>query len=358
MASADLAKVPLGRTGLSVSPIGFGASSIGDMPDTYGYEVGLGVPAAAPQTPRELIVMQLPADAFGSDEGGAQPSTSRLPFLEVAELLSSRGLPVPKVYAEDLENGVILLEDLGDTTFHHALQQTPTADWSSRYGSAVDLLADLHDRCSTLPESSIVTQRRFDRPLLQWELDHFREWGLEALFGELDPAARSSLDAGFGAIVDAIEAMPFGFVHRDYQSKNLMVSPDAKLSLIDFQDALLGPRAYDLVALLCDSYVALDQELQEAMIERYAALRRIDAAALQREFWWVTLHRKLKDAGRFVFIDRVRGNPDFLQWFPQSLVYVGRALEQTPELQPLAAVLRDAIPGFPERVDKPSSSME
>ncbi len=316
------------------------------------------VPGAGPGTPSELIVMQLPADAFGSDEAGAQPSASRLPFLEVAELLSSRGLPVPKVYAEDLENGVILLEDLGDTTFHRALQATPSANWSIWYGRAVDLLAELHARCSALPEDSIVTQRRFDRALLDWELDHFREWGLEALFGVLDPAARSSLDAGFRAIVDAIEAMPYGFVHRDYQSKNLMVGADDELSLIDFQDALLGPRAYDLVALLCDSYVALDPALQEAMIERYAALRRIEPEVLKREFWWVTLHRKLKDAGRFVFIDRVRTNPDFLQWFPQSLVYVGRALERLPELQPLATVLRDAIPGFPHQVDKPSSSME
>ena len=94
------------------------------------------------------------------------------------------------------------------------------------------------------------------------------------------------------------------------------------------------------------------------MVERYAALRRIEPEALKREFGWVALHRKLKDAGRFIFIDRVRGNPDFLQWFPQSLVYVGRALESTPELEPFASVLRDAIPGFPDQVDKPSSSVE
>ncbi len=94
------------------------------------------------------------------------------------------------------------------------------------------------------------------------------------------------------------------------------------------------------------------------MIRRYAAARRIDADELLREFWIVTLHRKLKDAGRFVFIDRIRNNADFLQWYPQSLAYVGRALEQLPVFEPLERVLRTEIPGFPSNVAKPASTME
>jgi aminoglycoside/choline kinase family phosphotransferase len=137
-----------------------------------------------------------------------------------------------------------------------------------------------------------------------------------------------------------------------------MVRPSGALALIDFQDALRGPRVYDLVALLCDSYVSLDLGVQESMIDRYAALRRIDTAELRREFWLVTLHRKLKDAGRFVFIDRVRKNPDFLQWYPQSLVYVGRATRQTPGFEGLARLLQQKIPGFPDTVTKPASSVE
>ena len=158
--------------------------------------------------------------------------------------------------------------------------------------------------------------------------------------------------------MDAIERTPYGFVHRDYQSKNLMVRPGGELALIDFQDALVGPRVYDLVALLCDSYVALDVALQESMIDRYAAMRHIDRESLRQEFWWVALHRKLKDAGRFVFIDRIRGNPDFLRWFPQSLVYVGRAVDRTPGVRGLGVLLRELIPGFPDAVSKPASSME
>jgi len=316
------------------------------------------VEEASAGRPRSLIVMQLPKDAFRSDEGGKQPHSPRLPFLEVAELLESKGLPVPSVYVEDLRNGIIVLEDLGDVTFEQHLRGTPRAQWQRVYGDAIDLLADLHERCTDLPGSSIVSQRRFDRKLLDWELDHFREWGLEALFGPLDADQTATLHDAFSRIAREIEAMPYGFVHRDYQSKNLMVGPTGALSVIDFQDALIGPRVYDLVALLCDSYVPLDLELQESMIERYAALRRIDPSTLRREFWMVTFHRKLKDAGRFIYIDRVRKNADFLRWYPQSLLYVGRAISQTPGFEALEHLLGEAIPGFPESVSPPASSME
>ena len=308
--------------------------------------------------PESVIVMRLPDDALGSDEGGPQHSTHRLPFVEVAELLRSKGLPVPGIFVEDLENGILLLEDLGDTTFEQGLRGVPSSDWEGLYARAIDLLADLHERCADLPKDSIVSRRRFDRGLLEWELEHFREWGLEALWGPLDGLQSRTLSRAFSDIVLEIEAMPYGFVHRDYQSKNLMLGPGGVLTLIDFQDALLGPRAYDLVALLCDSYVSIGLELQESMIEHYAALRQIQVATLRREFWLVALHRKLKDAGRFIFIDRVRKNPDFLQWYPQSMEYVGRAAAQAQGFEPLAAVLGLKIRGFPDEVQKPSSSVE
>jgi aminoglycoside/choline kinase family phosphotransferase len=173
----------------------------------------------------------------------------------------------------------------------------------------------------------------------------------------LSESATTALSDSFARIVDEVIAMPYGLAHRDFQSKNLMVSAGGGLTVIDFQDALRGPRTYDLAALLCDSYVPLDLALQESMIDRYAALRRIDPEAVHREFWWVALHRKLKDAGRFVFIDRERRNPDFLQWFPQSLVYVGRAARRVGEMEPLCAVLEAAIPGFPDAVSSPPSSV-
>ncbi|MBT8470359.1 MAG: aminoglycoside phosphotransferase, partial [Deltaproteobacteria bacterium] len=157
-------------------------------------------------SPQSVIAMQLPEDAFGSDEGGKPADSERLPFLEIAELLGSKGLPVPSIYVEDLTNGIILLEDLGDTTFEQRLRGQPRADWRRLYGDAVDLLAELHDRCAALPEASIVSRRRFDRELIDWELDHFREWGLEAPFGPLDQAQSATLHDAFSRIGSAIEA--------------------------------------------------------------------------------------------------------------------------------------------------------
>src|SRR5262249_984311 len=112
-----------------------------------------------------------------------------------------------------------------------------------------------------------------------------------------------------------------GFVHRDYQSRNLMVregASGAELVWIDFQDALLGPRVYDLVALLNDSYQTFDRGFVEARLDDFARTSGLDEAArvaLGREFDVVTVQRKLKDAGRFVFIDRVKKNPAFLPYF-------------------------------------------
>lgn len=304
--------------------------------------------------PGRVIAMCLPEDSFKSDEGGPPTAESRLPFLQMAELLHARGLPVPTIYVEDLDRGIILLEDLGDVTLETRLLGTPTSDWPALYSQAVELLASVHDRCELLPTGALAARRRFDLELLRWELEHFRQWGLEALFEPLSAAAFREVESAFSELVAEIVSLPYGFTHRDYQSRNLMVRGD-DLTIIDFQDALQGPRAYDLAALLCDSYVPLEASLQDAMIEVYAGARGLEPEPLKQEFWLVALHRKLKDAGRFVFIDRVRNNPDFLQWYPQSLVYVGRALDRLSRFTGLHQALERAIPGFPDSVERPRS---
>ncbi len=306
--------------------------------------------------PASLIVMRLPDDPDTS-----QPATAQaLSFLDVQRWLSSRGLPVPAVHHSDLGRGLLLLEDLGDETFEARLRQTTRSAWPERYAQAIDLLAHLHVACKPphQPSDCIAYARHFDAALLRSELHHFREWGLAALYGALAPELGVALDAHFDALTASIDALPKGFVHRDYQSRNLMWAPGDRLTLIDFQDAFLGPAPYDLVALLCDSYVELDAELQLAMLDRYATLRGFatgEREALQRGFHLIAVQRKLKDAGRFVFIDRVRKNPDFLPHYPQSLRYVGRALAALPELRPLQELLLRSVPGFPNDAAIPRS---
>lgn len=301
---------------------------------------------AAPGTPESCVVMQLPED---DPEGLAR--TQAEAFLDVQRFLASHGLRVPHVYGEALHDGLVLLEDLGDETFERRLAAQPRQAWDALYGSAIDTLAELHRLgASADPSASIALRRRYEPTLLRWELDHFREWGLEALQGPLSAADRAQLDAHFDALTAAIVALPSGLVHRDYQSRNLMWAPDGSLAILDFQDTFIGPYAYDLVALLCDSYVEIEVALQDAMLLRYARRRDYTAAELSelvRAFRLIAVQRKLKDAGRFIYVDRVRGNSSLLVYYPGSLRYVARALAQLPELSQLQHCLGRLVPGFP-----------
>ena len=273
-----------------------------------------------------------------------------LPFLDVHRYLASQGVPVPAVHHVDLALGVLLLEDLGDVTLEAALRTGGDATRDRLYGEAVDLLADLRLRAEARPEGSIAFGRSFDFDLLRWEWNHYVEYGLIARTGHRPTAAEASvLDGAGDRICRALAALPRGFTHRDYQSRNLMVTPRG-LVVLDFQDALLGPRQYDLVALLRDSYVELPEPLVDALLRRY--LDRIrsrggeaaDFDSFRRTFDLQTVQRKLKDGGRFEYIDRVKGNPSFLPHVPASFRYVGRALERLPEERPLLELLRGLHP--------------
>ena len=316
----------------------------------------------ADDAPRSLIVMRLPESDFVSDEAMKGTSPKELPFLNVQRMLKKRGVPVPEVYLDNSSHRIVFLEDLGDETFEVRLKKQDRGARIHLYKRAVDLLTQLHKSVDSPDTECIAYNRKFDRELLLWELEHFREWGVEALRGELRATDRAFFDRIFSRIVSRLEEMPQGFMHRDFQSRNLMWVPRGqkeKLVIIDFQDAMIGPRPYDLVALLCDSYVDLDLDLQEEMVNYYRSqmgLSGSDGSDFHHSFWLVALHRKLKDAGRFVFIDRVRKNPEFLRFYPQSLRYVGRALVKLDGFEGLDALLKRLIPGFPDNVIEPVSS--
>ncbi len=305
--------------------------------------------------------MQFASPSAASDEITSGPKSENHHFLDVQALLRERGLPVPLVYFADLTTGMVLLEDLGDQTLEAYLQTVPNAQWEGVYKDVVELLAFMHRACEAPDPTCIVYQRRFDAALLAWELDHFREWGLEALYGPLPADTRQELQTCFETITKRILEIPEGFCHRDFQSRNLMRTPHRShgqvtggpaqhqpgpWTLIDFQDALIGPRPYDLAALLCDSYLTLEPELQTLLIEHYTDTLHLDQAEKHRfieDFWWVALQRKLKDAGRFIFIDRVRKNPAFLPYYVPSLQYVARALAHRQGLEPLKMLVSQSL---------------
>ncbi|MBN1612401.1 MAG: phosphotransferase [Polyangiaceae bacterium] len=253
------------------------------------------------------------------------------PLLEVRALLEQRGVRVPRLLGEACQDGWVLVEDLGDDTLANHLESFPESRDDMVRLAVVDL-ARAQRALADLPATSIVGQRRFDRDLLRWEIDHFREWGLEARGVTLGSAERRLFDAASEYLVEMISRWSYGFVHRDYQSRNLMVRSSngaPELVWIDFQDALLGPRVYDLVALLSDSYQSFERSFIDARLDEYMQSMGGSAAdreRLGREFDLVTVQRKLKDAGRFVFIDRKKHNPSFLKFVEPTVDKVRAAL--------------------------------
>jgi N-acetylmuramate 1-kinase len=338
--------------------------------------------------PSSHVVMVMPPDAKPEEvTKGGRPDVD--PFVDVQRYLASLGVRVPRIvafYTDDPRGGLMVLEDLGDVTLEEALLRAqgqpekaaperagggaerreappddagrgmpapPSSeiDRARLYQDAVDALARLRAAAERRPGGCIAFARSFDRDLYLWELHHFREWLLEDWKGaRLSPAERAALDAEFERIARLLDAEPKGFTHRDYQSRNIMVLGGGEQAVIDFQDALLGPRQYDLVALLRDSYVELPAELVDAMLRRYLArLAEAGGPALAYEpfrevFDLLTVQRKLKDAGRFVFIDRVKKNPGFLVSIPASLRYVRDALARRSDLERLRDILARHVP--------------
>jgi aminoglycoside/choline kinase family phosphotransferase len=316
--------------------------------------------------PRTLVLMVLNPEDRGikSDEiVEIEAGTRELPFLNVQRFLRAFTDAVPEVYLHDEANGLVYLEDLGDTLFESVVAPAGDRERRAWYARAIDLMVLLQtEGTRRLDEACIASRAAFTETLLTWELEHFIEYGLGTKLGvDVPPGDLAALRRAFKPLAAAIAAEPRVFTHRDFQSKNLLVqgpagragaaasSPrDARIRLIDFQDALQGPRVYDLVALLRDSYVELSDAVVEASLDHY--LDRARAAgfpgepdALRALFARVTLQRKLKDYGRFVYIQRVKGNAAYLRYNPANARYIVAAARRLPELGDAEAVLRRAL---------------
>ena len=279
---------------------------------------------------RSLVVMFVPDGK--PDEVTSGDVRARWPFLEVHALLGDASVRVPRVLLEACDEGLLVIEDLGDDTLAEFIAAFPERR-EEVYRLAVRDLARAQRALHPLPAGSVVATRAFDEKLLRWEIDHFREWGLDARGIDLSVEDRALFDGIGERLAARIAALPKAFVHRDYQSRNLMVKRDGaglELVWIDFQDALLGPQVYDLVALLGDSYQTFSRAFIDARLDEYAEERGIagERARVGREFDLVTVQRKLKDAGRFVFIDRVKKNPDYLPFVEPTIDKVMAALDR------------------------------
>jgi hypothetical protein len=302
--------------------------------------------------PDSHVVMVMPPGPPKSEEASKGGPPAELPFLNVHRYLDGLGVRVPRILRYDAPAAMMVLEDLGDVTFEKALDGVPP---EALYVRAVDLLAQMRAATEAHPDPTCLAfTRAFDEELYTWELHHFREYGMEAWSGKVPSASeRARLERAFAGIAARLAAAPRGFTHRDYQSRNLMMT-HGDLVLIDFQDALQGPWQYDLVALLRDSYVELEPAVVESMIDRWLATyssasgRSLDRRAFRRFFDLLTVQRKLKDAARFEFIHRVKKNSSFLPSIPASLRYARAAMERLADDPDVVALREVAVRYVPE----------
>ena len=264
------------------------------------------------------------------------------PFLAVAGQLSDAGVHAPAVHAHDLEQGFVLLEDLGDRSYLAALDEESV---ERLYGDAMGALMSMQACIDPrgLPD--------YDRALLMSEMELFREWLLEVhLSTALTGDESRMLDESFALLADSALEQPQVFVHRDYHSRNLMAEVSPNPGVLDFQDAVSGPVTYDVVSLLRDCYVKWpkQQVLEWAwgyfqLAVHSGVMREEHEEDFMRWFDLMGVQRHLKAAGVFARLYHRDCKPGYLRDIPRTLEYVVEVGREYPELELLAAFVGEKV---------------
>jgi N-acetylmuramate 1-kinase len=259
------------------------------------------------------------------------------PFVCVARMLADAGVHAPKVFAQDLAQGFLLLSDLGKRTY---LAELNADNASQLFSDATDALLrwQLATRPGELPP--------YDEALLRREMNLFPEWYVEKhLKKRLSSPQRDALESVFALLVQSALAQPVVYVHRDYMPRNLMLS-DPNPGVLDFQDAVLGPITYDMVSLTRDAFISWDEERVLDWSARYWQKARgagLPVAGDFAEFWrafeWMGLQRHLKVLGIFARINYRDGKPHYLADTPRFVSYASAVSKRYRELMPLARLL-------------------
>ncbi|MCW8945490.1 MAG: phosphotransferase [Sedimenticola sp.] len=261
------------------------------------------------------------------------------PFVTLAEQLGSLGLHVPEVYAADFEQGFLLLEDLGSTHYLDVLT-SETAD--RLYGDALSALAVIQ---SIGPREGLP---EYDSAMLRREMDLFTEWLVGHHLGiELDAADLAMLNDCFEQLVSSALEQPQVCVHRDYHSRNLLVSSSPSPGVLDFQDAVVGPVTYDLVSLLKDCYIEWPVGRTQDWVMGYFQLavqsgiiKSEDEGQFLRWFDLMGVQRHLKASGIFARLNHRDGKSGYLADIPRTLSYIVEVAGRYPEMTALGELIK------------------
>ena len=265
------------------------------------------------------------------------------PFVSIARHWHSHGIHVPEIIAADLEQGFVLLEDLGDDLYLGALTDD-SAD--GLYQRALETLLEIQ-QLGPPPDYSLPP---YDEALLDREMALFRDWLCRDLLGlELSNQEHCLLDTSFALLREAALAQPQVTVHRDYHSRNLMVTGSNPPGVLDFQDAVRGPITYDLVSLVKDCYIRWPQAHREQWITTFcrmsltAGLHQADAETFAHWTELMGMQRHLKAAGIFARLYLRDGKPGFLADIPRTLDYLVEASSRQPALRTFHQWLQERV---------------
>jgi aminoglycoside/choline kinase family phosphotransferase len=302
--------------------------------------------------PQSMIVMELPAESglpLSSEELAIfKDGPKELPFLNLHRFLASIGVKVPRLYGHWERDGLLFLEDLGDTPLWDRVQGLAETEVTTWYRKAIDALLHLQLRgTQARDEGCIAFQQRFDAKLYLWEFEHFIEWGLLKRPGAtVYESAVEQLRRTFAEIAALLDRQPTYLNHRDYHSWNLMVHQET-IRIIDFQDALLAPAQYDLASLLNDRITdqvikpEIEAQLVRYYFERKCELekRQSDFAEFQDVYRLSAIQRDLKVVGRFYYLDLVKGKPGYMKFVPPTARRLRRNLHQVAQAQSILPLL-------------------
>ena len=282
-----------------------------------------------PSTGATAVLMDAPADR-GEDIR---------PFVHIANYLTSLNLSAPRVLAQDADAGLLLLEDLGDDLFANVIPRDPALE-NSLYSTATDLLADLH---TAQPPAGLETYT----PAVMADMAALAfDWYRAALRGP-DTKARTAFRTAMHTALAAHATQADVLIQRDYHAQNLLWLPDragiARVGLLDFQDAMLGHRAYDLVSLLQDARRDVPAQIETTMLDRYIQTTGQDPAAFRTAYNVLGAQRNLRIVGVFARLCIRDGKAHYVDLIPRVWDYLMRDLTD-PALADVARLVRDHLP--------------
>ena len=274
----------------------------------------------------------------------APPATEKImPFIDMAHHLNKLGFAAPKIYCYDNDNGFVLMEDFGEQTFTRLL--SADTDELVLYYSAVDVLISLHKH----PTATRIQVPQYDLSALLNEALLLADWYYPVVQGRpIDPSVRDAYICAWKQVLTDLPATPETLVLRDFHVDNLVRIPaerdDSRCGLLDFQDAVIGPRAYDLVSLLEDARRAVATDVAEAALHRYlTAMSDIEPEIFITNYRVLGVQRHCKVAGIFTRLEIRDGKHVYRKHLPRVLRLLAEGLAE-PLLAPVDAWLRQHLP--------------